>query len=83
MDPHRKKALAQIDNLARSEHQSYSVFATGGREFGLRQETLDLLAVPAVAPARGFLRRMHEKQLRDAVYSAIRVAGLLEKKCAA
>jgi CubicO group peptidase (beta-lactamase class C family) len=26
----------------------------GGRELGLRQETLDLLAAPAVPPARGF-----------------------------
>jgi CubicO group peptidase (beta-lactamase class C family) len=33
---------------------AYSVFATGGRELGLRAETLDLLAAPAVAPARGF-----------------------------
>ena len=34
--------------------QAYSVFATGGRELGLRRETLDLLAAPAVPPARGF-----------------------------
>lgn len=34
--------------------RAYSVFATGGRELGLRQETLDLLAAPAVPPARGF-----------------------------
>jgi CubicO group peptidase (beta-lactamase class C family) len=33
---------------------AYSVFATGGRELGLRQETLDLLAAPAIAPTRGF-----------------------------
>ena len=30
------------------------VFATGGRELGLRQETLDLLAAPAIPPTRGF-----------------------------
>jgi CubicO group peptidase (beta-lactamase class C family) len=33
---------------------AYGVFATGGRALGLRQETLDLLAAPAVPPARGF-----------------------------
>jgi CubicO group peptidase (beta-lactamase class C family) len=32
----------------------YSVFATGGQELGLRQETLDLLAEPALPPTRGF-----------------------------
>jgi hypothetical protein len=32
----------------------YGVFASGGRELGLRKETLDLLAVPAVPPTRGF-----------------------------
>jgi len=26
----------------------------GGRELGLRKETLDLLAAPAIPPARGF-----------------------------
>jgi CubicO group peptidase (beta-lactamase class C family) len=30
------------------------VFASGGRELGLRKETLDLLAAPAIPPARGF-----------------------------
>jgi CubicO group peptidase (beta-lactamase class C family) len=39
---------------ARGIAQAYNVFATGGRELGLRKETLDLLAAPAVAPARGF-----------------------------
>ncbi len=33
---------------------AYSVFATGGQELGLRPETLELLAAPAVPPARGF-----------------------------
>src|SRR5262249_39301017 len=33
---------------------AYSVFATGGRELGLRPETLRLLGAPAIAPARGF-----------------------------
>jgi CubicO group peptidase (beta-lactamase class C family) len=33
---------------------AYSVFATGGHALGLRPETLELLAAPAVPPARGF-----------------------------
>jgi CubicO group peptidase (beta-lactamase class C family) len=39
---------------ARAIAQAYSVFATGGRELGLRQEMLELLADSAVPPARGF-----------------------------
>jgi CubicO group peptidase (beta-lactamase class C family) len=39
---------------ARAIARAYGVFATGGHELGLRQETLDLLAAPAVPPSRGF-----------------------------
>ncbi len=39
---------------ARAMAHAYGVFATGGRDLGLRQETLDLLAAPAIPPARGF-----------------------------
>ena len=39
---------------ARAIARAYSVFATGGRELGLRAETLDLLAAPAIPPSRGF-----------------------------
>lgn len=39
---------------ARAIAHAYSVFATGGRELGLRQDTLNLLAAPAVPPTRGF-----------------------------
>jgi CubicO group peptidase (beta-lactamase class C family) len=39
---------------ARGIARAYSVFATGGRELGLRPDTLDLLAAAAVPPARGF-----------------------------
>jgi CubicO group peptidase (beta-lactamase class C family) len=39
---------------ARAIAHAYSVFATAGHELGLRQETLDLLAAPAVPPSRGF-----------------------------
>lgn len=38
---------------ARAIAHAYSVFANDGRELGLRQETLDLLAAPAIPP-RGF-----------------------------
>ena len=39
---------------ARAIAHAYSVFATGGRELGLRQETLNLLAARAIPPTRGF-----------------------------
>ena len=39
---------------ARAIAHVYSVFASGGSELGLRRETLDLLAAPAIPPARGF-----------------------------
>jgi CubicO group peptidase (beta-lactamase class C family) len=39
---------------ARAIARAYSAFATGGHELGLRQDTLDLLAAPAVPPLRGF-----------------------------
>jgi len=39
---------------ARGIAHAYSVFATGGRELGLRKETLDLLAAPAIPSAHGF-----------------------------
>jgi len=34
--------------------RAYGVFATGGKELGLRRETLDALSAPAVPPSRGF-----------------------------
>jgi CubicO group peptidase (beta-lactamase class C family) len=39
---------------ARAFAHAYSAFVTGGRELGLRKETLDLLAAPAIPPRRGF-----------------------------
>ena len=39
---------------ARAIARAYSVFATGGRELGLRPETIDLLAAPAIPPTGGF-----------------------------
>jgi CubicO group peptidase (beta-lactamase class C family) len=39
---------------ARSIAHAYSVFATDGRALGVRKETLDLLAGPAIPPTRGF-----------------------------
>jgi CubicO group peptidase (beta-lactamase class C family) len=38
---------------ARAIARAYSAFATGGHELGLRAETLELLAAPAVPPADG------------------------------
>jgi len=39
---------------ARAIAHAYSAFATDGRELGLRRETLDLLAAPAIPATRGF-----------------------------
>jgi CubicO group peptidase (beta-lactamase class C family) len=39
---------------ARGIAHAYGVFAHNGRELGLDQETLDLLAAPAIPPAHGF-----------------------------
>jgi CubicO group peptidase (beta-lactamase class C family) len=39
---------------ARGIAHAYGVFAAGGAELGLRQETLDLLAAPAIPPTHGF-----------------------------
>jgi CubicO group peptidase (beta-lactamase class C family) len=39
---------------ARALARAYGAFATGGRELGLRQETLQALMAPARPPARGF-----------------------------
>jgi CubicO group peptidase (beta-lactamase class C family) len=39
---------------ARAMAHAYGVFAAGGRELALRKETLELLAAPAIPPARGF-----------------------------
>jgi CubicO group peptidase (beta-lactamase class C family) len=41
-------------STARGIAHAYGAFATGGRELGLHRETLDLLAVAAIAPTRGF-----------------------------
>ena len=43
-----------VVGTARAIARAYGVFATRGRELRLRTETLDLLAAPAVPPARGF-----------------------------
>lgn len=39
---------------ARALSKAYGVFANGGRELGLTARTLELLAAPAIPPARGF-----------------------------
>lgn len=48
---------------ARAIAHAYSVFATGGHELGLRRQTLDLLAAPAVPSTRGF----HDECLKGEV----------------
>jgi len=48
---------------ARGIAHAYGVFAAGGKELGVRQETLDLLAAPAVAPTHGF----HDECLKGEV----------------
>ena len=45
---------------ARAIAKAYSVFATGGKELGLRKETLEQLMAPAIPPAKGF----HDKCLK-------------------
>jgi CubicO group peptidase (beta-lactamase class C family) len=50
-------------STARAIAHAYSVFATGGRELGLRRETLDLLAAPAIPPTCGF----HDECLKGEV----------------
>jgi CubicO group peptidase (beta-lactamase class C family) len=48
---------------ARAIAQAYGVFATDGRALGLRPETLELLAAPAVPPVHGF----HDECLKGEV----------------
>jgi CubicO group peptidase (beta-lactamase class C family) len=45
---------------ARAIAKAYGVFAAGGKEIGLRQETLKQLMAPAIPPTRGF----HDEVLR-------------------
>jgi CubicO group peptidase (beta-lactamase class C family) len=49
---------------ARALAQAYGVFASGGRELGLRQETLDLLAAPAIPPTHGFFDECMKGEIR-------------------
>ena len=48
---------------ARGIAHAYGVFAAGGTELSLRQETLDLLAAPAIPPLHGF----HDECLKGEV----------------
>jgi len=49
---------------ARAMAHAYSIFATGGRELGIRQDTLNLLAAPAIPPARGFFDECLEGEVQ-------------------
>jgi CubicO group peptidase (beta-lactamase class C family) len=48
---------------ARAIARAYSVLATGGRELGLRQETLQTLMAPAVPPLHGFYDEVTKKEM--------------------
>ena len=48
------ESSTRLNGTARAIAQAYSVFATGGRELGLRRDTLALLAAPAIPAAHGF-----------------------------
>jgi CubicO group peptidase (beta-lactamase class C family) len=48
---------------ARGIAHAYGVFAAGGSALGLRQQTVDLLAAPAIPPTRGF----HDECLKGEV----------------
>ena len=49
---------------ARALARAYGVFASGGKELGLREETLRELMAPAVPPARGFRDGCMKVELR-------------------
>jgi CubicO group peptidase (beta-lactamase class C family) len=49
---------------ARAIARAYGVFAAGGQKLGLRQDTLDLLAAPAIPPTRGFYDECMKGELR-------------------
>jgi len=49
---------------ARAIAKAYSVFATGGRELGLRPETLQALMAPAVPPLHGFYDECLKREWR-------------------
>jgi CubicO group peptidase (beta-lactamase class C family) len=49
---------------ARALAQAYSVFATGGKELGLRHETLQELTAPASPPTHGFYDEVMKGEVR-------------------
>ena len=49
---------------ARAMARAYSVFATGGRELGLRPETLALLSAPAIPATHGFHDECMKAEIR-------------------
>jgi CubicO group peptidase (beta-lactamase class C family) len=48
---------------ARAIAHAYSVFAAGGRELGLRRETLTALMSPAIPPLHGFYDEVMKKEM--------------------
>jgi CubicO group peptidase (beta-lactamase class C family) len=49
---------------ARAIARAYGVFATDGRELGLRAETLKALSAPAIPPTRGFYDECFRSEVR-------------------
>jgi CubicO group peptidase (beta-lactamase class C family) len=49
---------------ARAIAYAYSIVATGGRELGLDQKTLQALMAPAIPPLRGFYDEVMKKEMR-------------------
>ncbi len=49
---------------ARAIARAYSIFATGGQELGLRQQTLEALMAPATPPQRGFFDECLRREWR-------------------
>jgi CubicO group peptidase (beta-lactamase class C family) len=48
---------------ARAIARAYSIFATGGHELGIRQETLQALMAPAIPPLNGFNDEVMKKKM--------------------
>jgi CubicO group peptidase (beta-lactamase class C family) len=52
---------------ARAIAHAYSVFATGGRELGLSEKTLQALTAPAISPAQGFYDEVMKGEVQFAL----------------
>ena len=64
-------------STARGLAHAYGVFAHDGRELGLKQQTLDLLAAPAIPPSRGFYDECLKGEVRFSREPELRRAALV------